>query len=80
MTLAERHERIVRLNERLTDAERLAHDVAVGEVDGNFDDAHRKARAAAVALLTALASMTPAELRQGPARGILLSRIAVGGR
>jgi hypothetical protein len=77
MTLAEKHAEIVKLDAELTRAQRVAGDAAVGEATVSFEVAYRAAQAASVALLTALASMTPVELKQGPARTILLQRVAV---
>ena len=76
MTLTEKHAEIVKLDAELTRAQRLVSDAAVGEGTTSFDEAYRAAQAATIALLTALAKMTPTEIKQGPARAILLQHVA----
>lgn len=76
MTLTEKHAAIVELDRRVRAAQRLASDAAVGEADVPFEVAFERARTATVELLTALAAMTPAELKQGPGRAILLAHVA----
>jgi hypothetical protein len=77
MTLTEKHATIVALDAKVKRAQRLASDAAVGESDVPFEVAFAEARHATVELLTALAHMTPDEIRQGPARSILLAHVAV---
>lgn len=76
MDITAKHQLIVELDAKVKRAQRLASDAAVGEVNVPFEQAFAAAREATHELLTALAAMTPAEIKQGPAREIMLARIA----